>query len=121
MHGSEVLAKELNRDIQAEVPRDNIEDKLLSKLEERKNTVQLKDRYWNITDAKNNTEEIRGPGVVGNQPIIKPGESYEYNSFCPLKTEFGVMHGHFGMKTSNGRRFNAKVNPFRFAIPFSVN
>ena len=51
-----------------------------------KNTVQLKDRYWNITDAKNNTEEIRGPGVIGNQPVIKPGQSYEYKSFCPLKT-----------------------------------
>ena len=86
-----------------------------------KDTVQLKDRYWNITDAKNNTEEIRGPGVIGNQPVIKPGQSYEYKSFCPLKTEFGVMHGHFGMKTSNGKKFNAKINPFRLTIPFSVN
>ena len=51
-----------------------------------KDIVQLIDRYWNITDAKNNTEEISGPGVIGNQPVIQPGQSYEYKSFCPLKT-----------------------------------
>ena len=77
--------------------------------------------YDESSDAKNNTEEISGPGVVGNQPVIKPGQLYEYKSFCPLKTEFGVMHGHFGMKTNNGRKFNAKINPFRLTIPFSVN
>ena len=83
--------------------------------------IKLLSRYWHIKDGGGHIEEIRGPGVVGNQPIIKPGQSYEYKSFCPLKTEFGVMHGHFGMKTNNGRKFNAKINPFRLTIPFSVN
>lgn len=83
--------------------------------------IQLKNRYWHITDAKNNFEEIRGPGVVGDQPILNPGSSYKYKSYCPLKTEFGVMHGHFGMTTNNGKKFNAKINPFRLSVPHSVN
>ncbi|MAV15898.1 MAG: Co2+/Mg2+ efflux protein ApaG [Candidatus Marinimicrobia bacterium] len=83
--------------------------------------IQLKNRYWHITDAKNNFEEIRGPGVVGDQPILNPGSSYKYKSYCPLKTEFGVMHGHFGMTTNSGKKFNAKVNPFRLSVPHSVN
>ena len=83
--------------------------------------VQLKNRYWNITDGNGNIEEIRGPGVVGNQPHLKNGESFEYTSFCPLPTEFGVMHGHFEMVCDNGKKFNAKISPFRLSIPFSVN
>lgn len=83
--------------------------------------IQLKNRYWHITDAKNNFEEIRGPGVVGDQPILNPGSSYKYKSYCPLKTEFGVMHGHFGMTTNSGKKFNAKVNPFRLSVPHSIN
>lgn len=86
-----------------------------------KETVQLKNRYWNITDANGNIEEIRGPGVVGNQPYLKKGESFEYTSFCPLPTEFGVMHGHFEMIYENGKKINAKIAPFRLSIPFSVN
>lgn len=83
--------------------------------------VQLKNRYWHITDAKNNFEEIRGPGVVGDQPILNPGSLYKYKSYCPLTTEFGVMYGHFGMITNNGKKFNAKINPFRLSVPHSVN
>ena len=83
--------------------------------------VQLKNRYWHITDAKNNFEEIRGPGVIGDQPILNPGSSYKYKSYCPLKTEFGIMYGHFGMVTNNGKKFNAKINPFRLSVPHSVN
>ena len=87
----------------------------------RNEIIQLKNRYWHITDAKNNFEEIRGPGVVGDQPILNPGSSYKYKSYCPLKTEFGVMYGHFGMTTNNGKKFNAKINPFRLSVPHSVN
>ena len=84
-------------------------------------TIQLKNRYWHITDGAGNVEEIRGPGVVGNKPFLKNGESFEYTSFCPLPTEFGVMHGHFEMFCENGKKFNAKISPFRLTVPFSIN
>ena len=83
--------------------------------------VQLKNRYWHITDGNGNIEEVRGPGVVGNQPHLKSGESFEYTSFCPLPTEFGVMHGHFEMIYDNGKKFNTKISPFRLSVPYSVN
>ena len=83
--------------------------------------VQLKNRYWHITDGNGNIEEVRGPGVVGKQPFINSGESFEYTSFCPLPTEFGVMHGHFEMIYENGKKFNAKISPFRLTVPYSVN
>ena len=84
-------------------------------------TIQLKNRYWHITDGEGNIEEIRGPGVVGNKPFLKNGESFEYTSFCPLPTEFGVMHGYFEMFCENGKKFNAKISPFRLTVPFSIN
>ena len=84
-------------------------------------TIQLHSRYWNITDGNGNVEEIRGPGVVGRQPHIKSGETFEYTSYCPLPTNFGVMHGYFEMINNNGTIFNAKISPFRLTAPFSVN
>ncbi len=84
-------------------------------------TIQLHSRYWNITDGNGNVEEIRGPGVVGRQPHIKSGETFEYTSYCPLPTNFGVMHGYFEMVNDNGAKFNAKISPFRLTTPFSVN
>lgn len=84
-------------------------------------TVQLKNRYWHITDGNGNIEEIRGPGVVGKKPFISCGETFEYTSYCPLPTEFGVMHGHFEMINEHGKKFNAKISPFRLSIPFSLN
>ena len=84
-------------------------------------TIQLHSRYWNITDGNGNVEEIRGPGVVGRQPHIKSGETFEYTSYCPLPTNFGVMHGYFEMINDNGTIFNAKISPFRQTTPFSVN
>lgn len=88
---------------------------------ESEKTTQLISRYWHITDSNGNVEEIRGPGVVGKQPRLKSGESFEYTSFCPLPTEFGVMHGTFQMVRDNGNSFNAKIKPFKLAVPFSVN
>ena len=82
---------------------------------------KLLSRYWHITDAEGNIEEVRGPGVVGHQPRLKQGESFEYTSFCPLKTEFGVMHGKFHMVRDNGQKFDAIIKPFKLAVPFSVN
>ena len=84
-------------------------------------TIQLHSRYLNITDGNGNVEEIRGPGVVGRQPHIKSGETFEYTSYCPLPTNFGVMHGYFEMINDNGTIFNAKISPFRLTTPFSVN
>ena len=71
--------------------------------------VQLISRYWHITDGDNHIEEVRGPGVVGKQPIIQPNKIFKYSSFCPLRTPFGVMHGYFQMENSKGDQFNALV------------
>ena len=83
--------------------------------------VQLLSRYWHITDGNNHIEEIRGPGVVGKQPIIWPNKTFKYSSFCPLRTPFGVMHGSFQMKNSKGDQFNALISPFRLIIPEHLN
>ena len=83
--------------------------------------AKLLSRYWNITDAKGNVEEVRGPGVIGQQPRLEKGESFDYTSFCPLRTEFGVMHGKFHMIRDNGQKFDVIIKPFKLAAPFSVN
>jgi ApaG protein len=83
--------------------------------------AKLLGRYWHITDAEGNVEEVRGPGVVGYQPRLEPGESFDYTSFCPLITEFGVMHGMFNMIRDDGEKFDALIKPFKLAVPFSVN
>ncbi len=83
--------------------------------------IQLISRYWHITDSNGNVEEIRGPGVVGKQPKLKKGELFKYTSFCPLPTEFGVMYGAFRMVRDSGDSFNARIKPFKLAVPFSVN
>lgn len=88
---------------------------------ESKESVQLLSRYWNITDSRGNVEEIRGPGVVGKKPQLKSGESFEYTSYCPLSSEFGMMNGSFKMVRDDGFVFDANINPFKLAIPFSVN
>src|SRR5262249_35067906 len=72
-------------------------------------TVQLLNRHWVITNATGDVEEVRGPGVVGHQPTLKPGESFEYTSGCPLKTPFGSMHGTYEMITDNSDRFLAEI------------
>ena len=83
--------------------------------------AKLLGRYWHITDGNNHIEEVRGPGVVGQQPIIQPNKIFKYSSFCPLRTPFGVMHGYFQMENSNGDQFNALISPFRFIIPEYLN
>lgn len=83
--------------------------------------VQLLSRHWIITDANGHVEEVRGPGVVGKQPVIPPGQSYEYESGCPLPTAMGTMHGSYQMVTRNGERFDATIAPFTLAEPLSVN
>ncbi len=75
-------------------------------------TVQLLNRHWVITDAHGHVEEVRGPGVVGKQPVLKSGESFEYTSGCPLKTPFGSMRGSYEMVSEAGDRFDAAIAPF---------
>ncbi len=75
-------------------------------------TVQLVNRHWVIMNANGHVEEVRGPGVVGNQPTLKTGESFEYTSGCPLKTPFGSMHGEYEMVTGGGDMFLAEIAPF---------
>jgi ApaG protein len=74
--------------------------------------VQLLNRHWVITDANDHVEEVRGPGVVGHQPVLAPGESFEYTSGCPLSTPFGSMRGTYEMVSDDGSRFLAEVAAF---------
>jgi ApaG protein len=83
--------------------------------------VQLLTRHWIITDGTGHVEEVRGPGVVGKQPVLKPGESFEYTSGCPLSTPFGVMEGTYQMVTPDGERFDAKIAPFTLSEPYTVH
>lgn len=84
-------------------------------------TVQLKSRHWVITDEKKRVEEVRGPGVVGEQPVLAPGESFRYTSGCPLKTATGFMHGSYRMVTEEGDEFDAEIAPFTLSEPLAVN
>lgn len=88
---------------------------------ESRQTVQLVSRHWIITDAEGRVEEVRGPGVVGEQPVLAPGESFTYTSGCPLTTPFGRMEGTYQMVASNGTRFDAKIAPFTLSEPYTVH
>lgn len=84
-------------------------------------TVQLVHRHWVITNANGGVEEVRGPGVVGEQPVLRPGQAFEYTSFCPLPTAVGTMHGEYEMRTAAGDVFEATIAPFELAVPHAVN
>jgi ApaG protein len=84
-------------------------------------TAQLKTRHWIISDATGKVEEVRGPGVVGQQPILRPGEHFEYTSGCVLTTPRGSMRGTYQMHTAGGRSFDAEVAAFALAMPHSLN
>jgi ApaG protein len=84
-------------------------------------TVQLLTRHWIITDGTGHIEEVRGPGVVGKQPTLRPGESFEYTSGCPLSTPFGVMEGTYQMVSESGDRFDARIAPFTLSEPYTVH
>jgi len=83
--------------------------------------IKLLDRHWEITDALGKLEVITGEGVIGKQPIIKPGESFSYNSFCPIETEFGMMSGHYKVKREDGHFMKIEIPKFQLISPFSVN
>jgi len=84
-------------------------------------TVQLLTRHWIITDGNGEVEEVRGPGVVGEQPVLGPDQSFEYSSGCPLGTPFGTMHGTYQMLTLNGEHFDVEVAPFALSLPYAIN
>ena len=80
-------------------------------------TVQLKTRHWQITDGRGQMQEVRGPGVVGEQPVLKPGEKFEYTSGVPLSTPTGLMTGTYQMVAENGERFDVEVPAFSLDSP----
>ncbi|MDR3492866.1 MAG: Co2+/Mg2+ efflux protein ApaG [Gammaproteobacteria bacterium] len=79
--------------------------------------IQLLNRYWQITDSKGNIEEVKGPGVVGLQPIIKPGKEFAYSSFCQLNTPQGTMKGHYEMQTLDDKQFLVEIPKFDLTSP----
>ncbi len=83
--------------------------------------AQLISRHWVITDSDGTVEEVEGPGVVGAQPLLEPGDQYEYTSFCPLKTNVGTMHGSYTMVTPDGGSFEARIAPFTLAAPYALH
>ncbi|WP_062016300.1 Co2+/Mg2+ efflux protein ApaG [Aureimonas sp. AU4] len=80
-------------------------------------TVQLRSRYWHITDAHGHVEEVQGPGVVGEEPILSPGDSFTYTSGCPLGTPSGIMRGRFRMQGVDGTYFEVEVPAFSLDVP----
>lgn len=83
--------------------------------------AKLLNRHWIITDANGKTQEVRGEGVVGQQPYLKPGESYQYTSGTVLETPVGSMQGEYEMTTNDGKRFLAPIAPFSLAQPRSLH
>ena len=84
-------------------------------------TAQLPSRRWIITNAEGRVETVQGPGVVGKQPVLKPGDSFQYTSFCPLDTPVGSMHGGYRMITDDEEEFEVRIDPFTLAVPTAVN
>ena len=84
-------------------------------------TVQLISRHWIIRDGSGRVEEVRGPGVVGEQPILEPGDAYEYTSGCPLPTPFGSMEGSYQMVTDGGAHFDAVIAEFMLREPGAIH
>ena len=83
-------------------------------------TVQLESRYWRITNAMGDVQEVSGPGVIGEQPVLEPGDSFQYTSGCPLNTPSGTMVGHYIMRTDQGERLQALIPPFSLDMPNAV-
>jgi ApaG protein len=83
--------------------------------------AQLRTRHWIITDGNAKVEEVRGPGVIGQQPSLKPGEEFEYTSGCVLQTSRGEMRGTYQMQRPDGAMFDAVIAPFVLALPYTLN
>jgi ApaG protein len=83
--------------------------------------VQLLRRHWRITDADGSVQDVEGPGVVGRQPVLEPGQSFEYTSFCPLRTPLGWMEGEYELAAAGGEKFSAAIGRFTLEVPHAVN
>lgn len=83
--------------------------------------AQLISRHWIITDGNGAVEEVRGIGVIGEQPLLQPGESFQYQSGCVLKTPVGTMEGSYQMSREDGERFDAPIPPFVLAMPRALH
>ena len=83
--------------------------------------VRLLSRYWHIKDAKGQSEDIHGPGVIGQTPSILPKEFFEYTSFCPLQTPIGFMQGSYRMVLENGEQFEAEIPQFKLVAHEHLN
>lgn len=83
--------------------------------------AQLLSREWIITDGNGEVQRVTGPGVVGEQPILAPNDSFQYTSFCPLRTSVGSMHGAYRMVLDSGERFEVDIAPFTLSVPHAVN
>ena len=88
---------------------------------EGKKPAQLINRHWVITHGSGRVEEVRGPGVVGAQPRLEPGQHFEYTSGCVLSTPHGTMHGTYEMKRDDGGNFQATIAPFSLSMPYTLN
>ncbi|MCK6387099.1 Co2+/Mg2+ efflux protein ApaG [Zoogloea sp.] len=84
-------------------------------------TVKLLTRHWIITDAEDKVQEVRGEGVIGQQPVLRPGESFEYTSGCSIATPVGTMKGSYFMEADDGRQFDAPVAEFTLAMPRTLH
>ncbi len=85
-------------------------------------TVQLLSRVWIITDSEGDVKRVEGPGVVGETPVLAPGEEFRYTSYCPLRTTVGTMQGTYRMTVlPSGEEFDAEIAPFTLAVPHAVN
>lgn len=89
-------------------------------INEGQDPVQLRSRVWSIVDAAGRSEEVRGPGVVGQTPTIAPGESFTYTSGCPLKTPSGIMSGSYQMAGRHGALFDIKIPAFSLDSPYAI-
>lgn len=83
--------------------------------------ARLLSRHWTITDARGEREDVTGDGVVGQQPHLAPGQSFQYTSFCVLRTPLGQMRGAYTMLRDDGRTFRAEIAPFALAVPGTLN
>ncbi|HTQ01767.1 MAG TPA: Co2+/Mg2+ efflux protein ApaG [Casimicrobiaceae bacterium] len=83
--------------------------------------AQLVSRHWIITDAEHRVQEVKGLGVVGQQPLLKPGESFEYTSGASIPTSVGTMHGSYQMRAEDGQTFDAPIPPFTLSVPRTLH
>ena len=83
--------------------------------------AQLRTRHWVITDGEGKVQEVRGEGVVGEKPVLKPGQAFEYTSWCMLASPHGSMRGTYQMVAEDGGEFDAQIAPFTLALPYSLN